>query len=105
MREWRVFKFCSALWSRFRAWCSSVRNRFWRWLFKVSGEHLGIHDRTQVLDQDWWRVVRHRMQELSNSDLGRPFVQYLFAMEDEDKAIDDQGREYRDYVRDIRDPR
>lgn len=92
-------------WHRFQRWCRSVRNRFWRWLFRISGQRLGIHDRTEVLDQDWWRLVRHRMHELNNSDLGASFVQYLFVMDDEQATVDEQGREFRDPRRDIRDPR
>jgi len=84
-------------------WRVSVR-KFWSWLFALAASHLELQDRIEVLDRDWWDLVRYRLRELRYSDLGDNFIAVLFG-DDTYVLADQQGRDYRDTNRDIRDNR
>lgn len=87
---------------RIRNWLRDVAHRFWSWLFVLSASRLTLEDRIDLLDEDWWHVVRYRLRELANSDLGQNFIRTVIM---DDEPSDEQGRDYRDLERDVRDYR
>jgi hypothetical protein len=100
------------LWAhRFTEWLHTVRHRvrfrarqiqrpFWLWLYRVSGRKLYIEDRVTAFDEDWWRLVRHQLRRISDSDLGDAFIRFLFY---DDRIVDDHpGREVRPQDREVR---
>jgi len=57
---------------------SELWHPFWLWLYQTSGRKLYIEERVDSFEEDWFRLVRHQLRQLRESDLGQAFVELLF---------------------------
>ena len=71
---------------------------------RQSSTRLTDADLVEVLDVCWWNLVRYRLKEIGQSDLGLNTVEMLF-IDDEGNAVDDFHRDMRDAWRDVRSDR
>ena len=97
----RFLDWLRSLPGRFRAWLSSFRRKQWVRLYRWSGEHVGTAA-DEYWDQHYFRVVKHRLRELGNTDLGLNFVKTVFLNE---PPPPDMGRDIRSPEREVRDER
>lgn len=71
---------------------------------RTAGKRLEPIDAIEALDWIWWELVRYRLREVGNSDLGLNTVEMLM-LDDEGNAVDDFHRDMRDLMRDVRGDR
>ncbi len=72
--------------------------KFWLKLYCFAGDRVGP-EVDEYWDKHYWRVIRTRLSELANSDLGLNMVKILF-FEERDGEPRDSGRDIR-----IQEPR